>query len=375
MKKIPWSQPEVKEDELRQVRDAFDADWLTMGPKVAEFEQKMADYLNVSCAVAVNNGTVALDLALKVLGVGPGDEVIVPAMTYFATASSVSYQYAIPVFTDIETQSYNLDPVAVEAAITEKTKGIVFIDYGGNPAEIDALRTLVDRNKLFLLQDAAQSLGGVYRNAPLGAQTLLSTMSFHMAKVMTSIEGGMIFTHDENIAQELRVRRNQGESGKYLHSHLGTNARMTDLVASIALAQFDKLPLLLKERARVAERYYANFEGNPMIETIRCRRPDSREAHFFFPILTNNRDQVIAHLLEKGIDTRIAYPMPVYRQEVYDKNRAVSRKTPCPVAEHFTSRVINLPIFPALSNYEVDVIAAEVQRALTGSYTTIQPEL
>jgi len=362
--KIPWAQPEIGEDELKQVLGSFDADWLTMGPKVKKFEQTMANYVGAPHAIAVTNGTIALDLALKCLGIGPGDEVIVPAMTYFATASAVSYQHATPVFVDIEPTSFNLDPNKIEEAIGPKSKAIVFIDYGGNPANIGGLRAVAEKNNLLLLQDAAQSLGGIYQNKFLGAQTPISTMSFHMAKIMTTVEGGMIFTHEEKYATELRIRRNQGESAKYIHSHLGTNARMTDLCAAIGLAQFDKLHWMLKERQRVANRYNSHFKDHKKIQLSSCQHLDSTNAYFFYPIRVDSRDAVVDHLKSKGIDTRIAYSMPIYEQELYRTKRATSRKMDCPVAEEFTAKVINLPIFPSLHDDEVDMIAAEVLKAV-----------
>jgi dTDP-4-amino-4,6-dideoxygalactose transaminase len=362
--KIPWAQPEIGKDELEQVLGSFGADWLTMGPKVEKFEQAMADYLGVPHAIAVTNGTIALDLALKCLGIGPGDEVIVPAMTYFATASAVSYQHATPVFVDIELTSFNMDPNKIEEAIGPKTKAIIFIDYGGNPADIENLKAVADKNNLLLLQDAAQSLGGIYQNKFLGVQTPISTMSFHMAKIITTVEGGMIFTHEEKYATELRIRRNQGEAAKYIHSHLGTNARMTDLCAAIGLAQFEKLPWMLEERQRIANRYNFHFKDHKKIKISCCKRPDSTNAYFFYPIKVDSRDVIVSHLKSKGIDTRIAYSMPLYEQELYRKGRAASRKMDCPVAEEFASKVINLPIFPSLNDDKVDIIATEVLKVV-----------
>lgn len=358
--KISWSQPEIGEDEIKQVLDSFNINWLTMGPKVAKFEEVMAEYLHVPYAVAVSNGTVALDIALKVLEIGPGDEVIVPAMTYFATASAVSYQWAVPVFVDIEAGSYNLDPEKVKSAISSKTKAIIFIDYGGNPADITGLKAIADEHGLILLQDGAQSLGGMYKGSPLGAQTAVSTMSFHMAKVMTTVEGGMVFTRDADIAHELRILRNQGESQKYMHSRLGTNARMSDLSAAIGLAQAEKIHWMLQERERVALRYNSHFEEHPQIEIIKCKKAGSRHANFFYPILVPDRDVVADELRAKGIDTRVAYPMPLYEQELYHSGRMPCRKDPCPVAERFTSRILNLPIFPSLKNEQVDLVAGEI---------------
>lgn len=359
---IPWSQPEINEEEFNQVIDSFKSGWLTMGPKVEKFEQAMAEHLNVPYAVAVTNGTVAIDIGLKILGVGYGDEVIVPTMSYIATAAAVSYQHAVPVFVDIEPKSYNLDPLKIESAISPKTKGIIYIDYGGNPADYEGLKAAAEKHGLFLLQDAAQSLGAVYKGAPLGAQTMLSTMSFHMAKVMTTVEGGMIFTHNQDCAKEARIRRNQGESGKYLHSHLGTNARMTDISAAVGLAQFEKLGYMLQERKRVADTYNSFFENHTGIKVMKCNYPQSAQAYFFYPILVEDRDDLALELRSKGIDTRIAYPMPIYEQEVYSKNKLPYRATPCPIAKEFTAKVLNLPIFPSLKDEQVVHIAEAVLR-------------
>ena len=177
---------------------------------------------------------------------------------------------------------------------------------------------------------------------------------------MTTVEGGMIFTHNEEVAEEIRVRRNQGESAKYIHSHLGTNARMTDLHAAIGLAQFEKLPWMLNERQRVAKRYDSHFMNHERIQIVACHRADSSNAYFFYPVLVEERGAVVDWLKAKGIDTRIAYPMPVYDQELYRKGRASFRKTPCPVAVEFTSKVVNLPISPSLTDEQVDMIASEV---------------
>jgi perosamine synthetase len=359
---IPWSQPEINEEELNHVIGSFKKDWLTMGPKVEKFEQSMAEYLKAPYAVAVTNGTVAIDIGLKILGVGHGDEVVVPAMSYIATASAVSYQHAVPVFVDIEPQSYNLDPARIEDALSPKTKGIIYIDYGGNPADYEGLKTVAEKHGLFLLQDAAQSLGALYKGSPAGAQTEISTMSFHMAKVMTTVEGGMIFTHNQDYAKEARIRRNQGESGKYLHSHLGTNARMTDISAAVGLAQFEKLEYMLQERRRVADIYNSFFENNIDIKIIKCSYPQSKHAYFFYPILVENRDNLVFELRGKGIDTRIAYPMPIYEQEVYSRNGLPCKAAPCPIAKEFASKVINLPIFPSLKDEQVAYIAEAVLR-------------
>jgi len=362
--KIPWAKPTVGHEEMKEVIQTFEDDWLTMGPRVLKFEKIMADYLQVPHAIAVFNGTVALDITLKTIGIKNDDEVIVPAMTYFATASAVSYQNAIPVFVDIEKNSFNLDPERIEEAITEKTKAILFIDYGGNPSNFDEIDKIGKKHGIRIIQDGAQSLGAVYKSSPMGAQTEISTMSFHMAKIMTCIEGGMVFTHNNDFKEKLLSMRNQGEpqNGKYKHVLLGTNARMTDVQAAIGLAQFKKLPMMLEERRRVASMYNKIIlESAISAEFFSSLDKDCKNAYFFYPILVNNRDKIVNQLREKhGIDTRIAYPMPLFKQEVYASGKVKCKYMECPVAEKVTSKIINLPIFPGMS----DVMIETVVRAL-----------
>ena len=327
---IPWAKPSFDSNELNEVIDSFSSNWLTMGPKVNKFEKEMAHLLSVPFAIAVNNGTIALDIALKSIRIKPSDEVIVPAMTYFATASAVSYQYATPVFVDIDKESFNLDPKRIEDAISKKTKAILFIDYGGNPANFDSIKEISKKYNLSLLQDGAQSLGGIYKGKPMGAQAKISTMSFHMAKIITCVEGGMIFTHDKNLMSEVLSRRNQGEVGKenYNHVFLGTNARMTDIQAAIGLAQLKKLPIFLEKRKNIAKKYDELFNQYDLnVKTISTLRKNSINPYFLYPILIDNRDQIALYIKKKyGIDTRIAYSMPVYEQKLYSEGRAKFKK-------------------------------------------------
>lgn len=357
MERIEWSVPEVGAEELAEIQSAFQADWLTMGPKVKAFEAAMADFLKVPHAIAVSNGSVAIDLVLQMLDIGPGDEVIVPSMTYFATAAAVSRVGAVPVFVDIDPVSLNLDPERVPEAIGPRTKAIIFIDYGGNPAAIDELLALGREHNLKVVQDAAQSLGGSYKGQPLGAQAPVSTMSFHMAKVMTTVEGGMIFTHDPEIDRLARIYRSQGESAKYIHTHLGTNARMNDLMAGVGLAQLRKLPWMLAERKRVAETYDRHFVGSA-VHTMPCSRPACTHANFLYPVLVENRDEVAQALKEAHIDTRLVYPMPLYEQEVFASGRATSRHFSSPVSEAMCRQALALPMFPRMTEAQVQRVAS-----------------
>ena len=202
----------------------------------------------------------------------------------------------------------------------------------------------------------------------MGAQTEISTMSFHMAKILTTVEGGMIFTHNKNYYEEITIRRNQGESKdeKYIHIELGTNARMTDIQGGIGLAQFNKLPILLRERQRIANKYdelFSNFKNK--VKVVSTLWKDSKNSYFFYPILIPNRDQISKILLNKyGIDTRIAYPVPVYKQSAYKKKKLECRYFSCPVAEEVTSKILNLPIYPFMKEGEIAKVFESIVKEL-----------
>lgn len=366
---IPWSEPDLGQEELDEITDSFRNNWLTSGPKVEKLEQNLARFLNVPYAIAISNGTVALDLILKNLDIVTNDEVIVPALTYFATASAVSYQGATPVFVDVHPQTLNLDPDRIEEALTTKTKAIFFIDYGGNPAHIDEISFIGKKHGIPVVQDAAQSLGGIYKGNPLGAQTEISSLSFHMAKIMTTVEGGMIFTHNPDVYQDLLSRRNQGETAgqKYRHVVLGTNARMTDLQAGIGLAQFKKLDRFIEARRNLAKIYDESFmDLHKKISLINSTPiENSQNAYFLYTILTENRDALADTLRKKyGIDTRVAYPMPVYQQVVYKNQKYPSRHINCPIAEKQAKKILNLPIYPKLSKESIERIVHAIRQEI-----------
>ena len=372
--KIPWASPYIGDEELAEVTDAVRTGWLSMGKRVQALEEQMAELVGRRHAVAVCNGTVALDLALKVLGIKPGDEVIVPAMTYIATVNAVLYQGAMPVIADIEWQTYNVDPQDVRHKITPRTKAILVIDYGGNPCDMDALERTCDEHGIPLVLDGAQSLGGYFRGKPLCQFGTISTTSFHAAKTITTVEGGMIFTDNGRIADRLRIMRNQGEDPKHKYQHimLGYNARLTDLHAAIGLGQLKKLDRIGMRRQEIAEHYGEALRRVPGVRIPKTRDtcfPDCprdsnccRNGWFLYPILVDRRDEVAAALRDRGVDTRICYPMPVYRQPFFRRMYPHIAHPDCPVAEDVTAHVLNLPMYHELSNAQVqrvaDVLAA-----------------
>ena len=294
--KIPWAKPDIADEELNELMNVFNSGWLSAGNKVRELEENLASYLEIKHGIAVSNGTDAIDIVLKTLGIKQGDEVIIPAHSYISTASAISFQLAIPVFVDIDPITQNILPEKIMEAITDKTKAIMYIDYGGNPANYDQIKSIADSNNIPIILDGAHSIGTIYKRQSTISLNEISTMSFHMAKVLTTVEGGMIFTSNDKWNQEIRIRINQGESGKkhYDHILLGTNARMTELQAAIGVGQFKKLDKMLISRSNTAKKYDKYFsEYEDLITVSKTITDNSSNAYFLYPIQINNRDDTV----------------------------------------------------------------------------------
>ena len=359
--KIPWAQPLIGKEEFNQIKDCFKRDRFTQGEKVKQLEKSLSKITNSKYVVAVSNGTVALDLAYKTLSIKANDEIILPALSYISTASAINYQGAIPVFVDVNKENNCIDVSKIEEAISKKTKAISFIDYGGNPAHHKEIIQISKKYKIPIVHDAAQSLGAFLNNKPLGANGDISTMSFHMAKVVTTIEGGAVFTNNLRYYKKLLILRNIGEGPKkYNHIHLGTNARMTELQAGFGLAQLKKLNFILKQRKRVADYYNNKFKNIKKIQKFEVFR-NAKHANFFYPVMISKRDYVAKKLKENyGIDTRIAYPKPIYKQEMYLSNKLKFKKFRCKNTEEISKKILNLPIFPQMKKSEIEYVADAV---------------
>lgn len=356
MKKIPWSVPDLQSEDINAVMRVLNSGWYSMGPEVKKFEEEVSSYLGINYAVAVNSGTSALDVALKCIGVGEGDEVIIPALTYIATGNAVLYNNATPVFADID-ETLNIDPSLVEDKITEKTKAIINIDFGGNPSDYSRLLKISREYNIPLIVDGAQSFGSEYNGKKCCTHGLINTTSFHAAKLLTTIEGGMIFTNDEEIFQKARCIRNQGETGKYYHEYLGNNYRMTDILAAIGNSQMDRIDRIIEMRREKAHYYRENLKN---VEYPR-ELPNTKSNYFLFVILVDERDKLNHYLNRNGIETRITYPMPISEQPVFKK---YSRGERFPVAEEVSRRVLSIPLHNKLSREEQDYIIEKINAFL-----------
>jgi len=375
-KMLPYGRQWVDEVDVQAVVEVLRSDWLTTGPKVAEFEQAFADFVGAREAVAVNNGTAALHTAMYAAGIGPGDEVIVPPITFASSANCVVFQGGTPVFADVDIDTLLLDPTQVETKITPRTKAIVAVDYTGQPCDYDALRAVADRHGLILVADACHALGGSYKGRPVGSLVDLSTFSFHPVKHITTGEGGMITTDDPELAQRMRIFRNHGitsdhrqreQQGSWFYEmvDLGYNYRLTDFQCALGMSQLRKLPGWVARRQEIARRYDAAFTDIPAVEPLGVREDVSHAYHLYMirldlKRLRATRAEVFAALRAEGIGVNVHY-IPVHLHPFY-RERFATGPGSCPVAEAAYERLITLPIFPRMSDDDVDDVIAAVHK-------------
>ena len=370
---LPYGRQSVDEEDIQAVAAVLRSEWLTTGPKVGAFEEAFAAAVGAPHAVAVSSGTAALHAAVYALGIGPGDEVIVPAMTFAATANCVVYQGGTPVFADVDRETLLLDPAQVEKKITPRTKAVIAVDYAGQPCDYDRLKALADRHGIKLVADACHALGGAYKGSPVGALADLSTFSLHPVKHITTGEGGIITTHDTTFAQRMRVFRNHGITSDHRQREavggwhyemvdLGYNYRLTDIQCALGMSQLRKLKSWIERRQTIARQYDMAFADLKAVRPLAVR-PDVSHAYHLYVITLNldrlrvKRDAVFAALRAEGIGVNVHY-IPVHLHPFYQK-RFGTRPGLCPVAEEAYEQIISLPIFPAMSAGDAgDVIEA-----------------
>lgn len=361
--KVSWAIPEIGENEISEVNDTVKSTWITMGDRVEEFESQLSDFVGVDHAIGVTSGTSALDVALKAVGIDAGDEVIVPSMTYIATANSIRYQQAKPVLADISPETYTIEPEEVRRNISDLTEAILPIDYGGQCAHYDELTTIAEEHNLTLIADCAESLGASYGGEMAGSIGDVAITSFHAAKMITTGEGGMVFTDDDDIANRARIIRNQGESPdrKYEHVLLGHNYRLTDLHAAVGLAQMSRIDELMKIRRTVADYYTEHLDSHSDRVRLPAPEPDTTHSWFLYPILLENRESVKKYLADKGIETRVTWPIPVHQQPIYEE---MYGDESYPISEQFSDYVLSLPLHSQLQEEQLEYIVEHLTDAI-----------
>ncbi|HXG51801.1 MAG TPA: UDP-4-amino-4,6-dideoxy-N-acetyl-beta-L-altrosamine transaminase [candidate division Zixibacteria bacterium] len=370
---LPYSRQSVDESDTRALVEALGSDWLTTGPRVAEFERAFAAFTGAAEAVAVSSGTAALHAAMHAIGVGPGDEVIVPALTFAASANCVVYQGATPVFADVEADTLLIDPEDAAARMTSRTRAIVAVDYAGQPCDYRRLRALAERCGIALVADACHSLGGACDGAAVGTLADLNCFSLHPVKAMTTGEGGMITTASAEAAVRMRRFRNHGIAGdhfqrdrqrtfRYEMVEIGYNYRLSDLQCALGISQLGRLADWVERRRAIARRYDFAFAALPGVRPLAVR-PGAEHAYHLYVIrlepewLGADRERIFAALRAEGIGVNVHY-LPVYLHPFY-RRRFGTGPGLCPRAEAAYETILSLPIFPAMSDQDVaDVVEA-----------------
>ncbi|AAL80891.1 DegT/DnrJ/EryC1/StrS family aminotransferase [Pyrococcus furiosus DSM 3638] len=355
---IPIAKPLIGEEEINAVIEVLKSGMLAHGKEVEAFEREFASYIGVKHGIAVVNGTAALDIALKALKIKPGDEIITTPFTFIASANAILFQGAKPVFADIDPKTYNLDPDEVLEKINEKTKAIIVVHLYGQPADMKAFKEIAEDYKLYLIEDCAQAHGAEFEGQKVGTFGDIAAFSFYPTKNMTTGEGGMVLTNDDELARRARLIRNHGQTEKYLHEELGYNLRMTNIAAALGRVQLRKLDKWNEIRIENAELL---TKGIKRIKGLTPPYVDKRVKHVFhqyvirveddFPL---TRDELREKLMEKGIGTAVHYPMPVHHQPLYQ--RLGYSKDCCPNAIEASKRVLSLPVHPAVSKEDINYI-------------------
>jgi perosamine synthetase len=362
--KVQIARPCLGEEERAAACEVLASGQLIQGEWVARFEERFARLHGARFGIATANGSLALTAALAAHGIGPGDEVIVPSFSFFATASSVVAVGATPVFADIEPETYGLCPTATEAAITNATRAILPVHLFGHLAQIDALRALCEQHDLPLIEDAAQAHLATDQGRHAGTWGT-AAFSFHATKNMTTGEGGMVLTNDPQLAERLRRLRNQGRSGGPSHDTMGSNYRMSNLAAAIGLAQIDRLETLTEQRRANATRLRGGLEhvASPH-ERAGCRHVYQQYTVRVPPDV--DRDTVLQHLAARGVGARVYYATPIHRQPAFEA-RETTKRAPLPVTERAAREVLSLPVHPLLSEAELDHVVTTTNAAVSAA--------
>ncbi|MCK9151516.1 DegT/DnrJ/EryC1/StrS family aminotransferase [Methanobacterium alcaliphilum] len=358
---IPIANPIIEDEEIQEVVEVLKSGFIAQGPKVAEFEEKFAEYVGTKYAVATSSGTTALHIALLAAGVGEGDEVITTPFSFAATGNAALYVNAKPVFVDIDPDTYNLDPSLIEAAITPKTRAIMPVHLYGQAADMGSIMEIARKHDLTVIEDAAQAHGAMYKDKKAGSLGDMACFSFYPTKNMTTSEGGIITTNNKEFADNCRIIRAHGEKERYKHVVLGYNFRMTDIAAAIGIAQLKKLDKFNKKRIENAEYLTEHIKE---IEGIKPPyvSPDVQHVFHQYTIRVENgsRDQWIAFLNENGVGTGIHYPIPIYKQELY---QSLGYSDECVESEKAANEVISLPVHPRLNVDDLEKIVQTLEDA------------
>ncbi len=365
MDMIPTIDLEAQIAECREEIDAavariLDYRSFCLGPDVDAFESEFADYLGVEHVVGCNSGTSALHLAMKVLDIGPGDEVIIPPMTFVATAWAVSYVGATPVFADIDPETWCLDPGKVEAAITPRTKAVIPVHLYGHPADVDAISSICEPRGIAVVEDAAQAHGALYKGRKAGSIADLSCFSFYPGKNLGACgEGGALIARNPEHAARARALRNHGSIERYYHDEVGFNYRMEGIQAAVLRVKLKRLEDWIEKRNAIARDYLEAWADSGI--GLPTTADYARHAWHLFVLRAANRGEFVKRLTELGVGTALHYPVPLHLQKCYAS--LGGRKGDFPVAEMLARECVSVPMFPELSEARIERVASAVREA------------
>ena len=372
---LPYGRQTLTEADVAAATEVLRSDWLTTGPKVAEFEEAIADYVDARHGVSFSSGTAALHAAVLAAGLKPGDEAITTPLTFCATANAALYGGGTPVFADVRDETLTIDPKEVERRITPRTKALLPVDYAGQPADLDALLALADRHELLVIEDAAHALGAKYRSRMVGSISHMSVFSFHAVKHLTTGEGGMVTTNNGEFVQRLREVRNHGidsdararQAAGHWHyemTTLGFNYRLTDIACALGLAQLPRLSANLARRRAIAVRYGKALATVPSL-TLPIVAADVTSAWHLYPVRVDasiDRAEVFNALRAEGLGVNVHY-IPVHLHPYY-RSRFGYRGGEFPIAETASGRLISLPMFHGMTDEDVDDVIFAVEKVM-----------
>ncbi|WKV09846.1 UDP-4-amino-4,6-dideoxy-N-acetyl-beta-L-altrosamine transaminase [Thermoanaerobacterium sp. CMT5567-10] len=375
---LPYGRQWIDDEDIEEVIETLKSDYITTGPKIKEFEEKVAAYTGTKYAVAISNGTAALHAACFAAGVRPGDEVITTPMTFAASANCILYCGAKPVFADIDPQTYNINPEDIKRKITSKTKAIIPVHYTGQPVDIDEINKIAKQYGLIVIEDGAHALGAEYKGEKVGSQSDMMTLSFHPVKHITTGEGGMVLTNSKDFYEKLKLFRTHGITRDenlltknegpwyYEQQYLGYNYRMTDIQAALGISQMNKLNKFLELRRKYAQMYNDAFKDIEEL-IIPYQLPYTNSSWHIYVLqlrlekLKVGRREVYEALLKENIGVNVHY-IPVYYHPYYQ--RLGYKKGLCPNAEHLYERIITLPLFPKMTEEDINDVIEAVKKVI-----------
>lgn len=369
--RVPLSRPWVGEEEAGPAAEVIRSGWLIQGPRVADFEERFAAMIGARHAIAVNSGSSALLVAMGALGIGAGDEIIAPDMTFVSTASAALFLGGVPRFCDLEMSYYGMDPERLERCITPRTRAIVPVHYAGQSAEMGPILEIAERHGIPVLEDAAESHLSRYRGGAFtGTLGRIGIFAFTPSKLMTTGEGGMVVTDDDELADRCRLFRNFGDMGKFDWAVLGFNFRLPEPLGAVGLAQLDRLEEAVRRRRAIAGRYTRALEGRPGVVTPAERHPLDANYQLYTLRFTGeggapSRDAVRAGLAARGVSSRVYYPA-MHRQGVFAPHGPYA-DADYPNALAYEATALSLPIFPTLSEEDQDYVIESLNAVLDGA--------